>query len=80
MTAMGFKVGDPVVYPAQGGGYIREIAEREVMGVVNTYYVIELIRKPGTIMVPVPPSWACGRRSRGKTARICSTPWVRPAT
>lgn len=62
MTAMGFKVGDPVVYPAQGGGYIREIAEREVMGEVNTYYVIELIRKPGTIMVPVEKATELGLR------------------
>ncbi|WP_457638453.1 CarD family transcriptional regulator [Oceanithermus sp.] len=59
---MGFKVGDPVVYPAQGGGYIREIAERKVMGEVNTYYVIELIRKPGTIMVPVEKATELGLR------------------
>lgn len=62
MAAMGFNVGDPVVYPAQGGGYIREIAEREVMGERNTYYVIELLRKPGTIMVPVEKAEALGLR------------------
>ncbi len=62
MTAMGFNVGDPVIYPAQGGGYIREIAEREVMGERNTYYVIELIRKPGTIMVPVTKAEQLGLR------------------
>jgi len=63
MAAMDFKVGDPVIYPAQGGGYIREIAEREVMGTVGTYYVIELIRKPGTIMVPVEKAAELGLRS-----------------
>ncbi len=63
MTAMGFNVGDPVVYPAQGGGYVREIAEREVMGERNTYYVIELLRKPGTIMVPVEKAEALGLRA-----------------
>jgi len=62
MTAMGFNVGDPVIYPAQGGGYIREIAEREVMGERNTYYVIELIRRPGTIMVPVTKAEKLGLR------------------
>jgi len=63
MTAMGFNVGDPVVYPAQGGGYVREIAEREVMGERNTYYVIELLRKPGTIMVPVERAEQLGLRA-----------------
>lgn len=62
MAAMGFNVGDPVVYPAQGGGYIREIAEREVMGERNIYYVIELLRKPGTIMVPVEKAERLGLR------------------
>ncbi len=59
---MSFQVGDPVVYPAQGGGYIREIAERQVMGESNTYYVIELLRKPGTIMVPVEKAAELGLR------------------
>jgi CarD family transcriptional regulator len=62
MTAMGFNVGDPVIYPDQGGGYIREIAERQVMGEANTYYVVELIRKPGTIMVPVEKAEELGLR------------------
>ncbi len=37
-----FKVGDKVVYPMHGAGVIEAIEEREVLGEVHQYYVMNL--------------------------------------
>lgn len=48
-----FEVGDAVVYPPYGGGYIRAIEEKEFLDKKETYHVIEfLLSKELNVYVP----------------------------
>lgn len=48
-----FKVGQLVVYPAQGVGKVEEIKSQEVGGVKSDFYMVRVLSNDGTLMVPV---------------------------
>lgn len=47
-----FSVGDKVFYPMHGVGIIESIEEKEVLGTVNSYYVLLFIDSNMSAMVP----------------------------
>jgi CarD family transcriptional regulator len=57
-----FSVGDKVIHPAYGAGVIAEINEKQVSEQQCTYYIIELLTQPGTLMVPVDRAEVLGLR------------------
>ena len=57
-----FSVGDKVIHPAYGAGVIAEINEKQVGEQQCTYYIIELLTQPGTLMVPVDRAEVLGLR------------------
>lgn len=64
-AALPFKIGDPVVHPAQGAGTINDVTTFERGGEPREYYSIELIDDSGTLMVPTDSADAIGlRRAR----------------
>lgn len=49
---MTFKIGDHVVYPSQGVALIRDVVDRTVGGMPNTFFVLELASSQSTVMIP----------------------------
>ena len=49
---MKFKIGDKAVYPSHGLGVIRAIESKEIFGVVQNFYVFEIITSGATFMIP----------------------------
>ena len=47
------KVGDKVIYPAHGAGVIESIEQKVVSGNEQTVYVMKMLHKGMTIMVPL---------------------------
>ncbi len=47
-----FKVGDKVVYPMQGTGIIDGIEERDFLGEIQQYFIINMITQNMQIMIP----------------------------
>src|SRR5512138_3321338 len=47
-----FKVGDKAVYPAHGVGIIEDIQCKVISGCKRTFYVLRIIEKDMTIMIP----------------------------
>ena len=60
---MKFKVGDKVVHPAHGAGFIAAIEEKDVLDEFNRYYVINLAVQDLKVMVPVRTADEIGLRS-----------------
>ena len=50
---MQFKVGDKVVYPNQGIGEIRGIANHTIMGREEDFYSLHILANDSTVMIPV---------------------------
>lgn len=48
-----FQIGDKVFYPMYGAGVIDSIQEKEVLGVSQSYYTLNIPHVNMTIMVPV---------------------------
>jgi len=48
-----YKVGDKVVYPAQGVGVIEAINQQEILGQAHRVYVLRIMDSDMRIMVPV---------------------------
>lgn len=48
-----FSVGDAIVHPLHGAGIIRELAEKEIDGNKELYYVLELVLDSVKIFLPV---------------------------
>lgn len=57
-----FKVGDKVVYPMHGAGAIQAIEEKEIMGSIQTYYVIIFEMNQLQMMIPVKKVAGLGMR------------------
>jgi CarD family transcriptional regulator len=57
-----FKVGDLAVYPAQGVGIIDSIEEREMMGSLQSFYVMKILGSNMKIMIPLDSAKAVGLR------------------
>lgn len=57
-----FQVGEHVVYPPQGGGTIRDIEEREVLGKPQKYLKVDFVRGDMTLLVPLHNALQVGLR------------------
>ncbi len=57
-----FKVGDLAVYPAQGVGLIEAIEEREMMGNLQSFYIMKILGSNMKIMIPLDSAKAVGLR------------------
>lgn len=57
-----FEVGDNVVYPSQGGGTIKEITTRDVLGETQEYLRIVFIRGDMDVLVPLKKGQEVGLR------------------
>ncbi len=58
-----FKVGDLAVYPAQGVGIIEAIEERDMMGSVQSFYIMKILGSNMKIMIPLESAKSVGLRS-----------------
>ena len=57
-----FQVGDPVVYPPQGGGVVQEIVERTVLGEKQQYLKVVFVRGNMEVLVPLAKAMQVGLR------------------
>ncbi len=57
-----FRIGDSMVHPMHGAGYVDDIVERVVSGTKEDYYVMRLSSGGMVVMVPVQTSGAIGVR------------------
>lgn len=48
-----YKIGDKVVYPMHGAGIIEGIEEKEILGEIQSYYILSLPIKNMRVMLPV---------------------------
>ncbi|WP_071459583.1 CarD family transcriptional regulator [Bacillus massilinigeriensis] len=48
-----FEVGDHIIYPMHGAGIIEEIEDKEVLGEIRRYYVINIPVDNMQVMIPV---------------------------
>ena len=48
-----FKIGDKIVYPRQGVGFIKDIAEKDFSGEKKSYYTINMYNDDMEVMIPV---------------------------
>ncbi len=48
-----YQIGDKIVYPMHGAGIIRAIEEKEILGSISSYYVLEVPVGNISLMVPV---------------------------
>ncbi|MBI4702031.1 MAG: CarD family transcriptional regulator [Deltaproteobacteria bacterium] len=61
-TGIRFKVGDKAVYPAQGVAEVVDIAEKDIAGSRQRFYVLRILDTDRKIMVPVKNANAVGLR------------------
>lgn len=47
-----FKTGEKVYYPRYGKAVIKTLEDREVMGVIRSYYMLKGLERDVTIMIP----------------------------
>ena len=64
-TAMDFKIGDSVVYPAHGVGAVVGVETQEVAGMSLEVYVITFDHEKMTLRVPTKKAKTAGLRSLG---------------
>jgi CarD family transcriptional regulator len=57
-----FKVGELAVYPAQGVGVIEAIEEREMMGNIQSFYIMKILGSNMKIMIPLDSAKSVGLR------------------
>ena len=57
-----FKIGDRAVYPAHGVGVIEDIKCRVISGAKRTFYVLRIVDKDMTIMIPTDNAQTVGLR------------------
>lgn len=65
-----FDVGDKAVYPAHGVGSIEAVETRDIMGESMTVYIMRIIDRNMTIMIPVAKSGDVGLRPIMKDAEL----------
>lgn len=63
MATKRFKIGQPVVYPLQGVGVIKEIQKKEFHGKNVQYYIIHLRVSDMVVMVPLTKASELGIRA-----------------
>lgn len=47
-----FQIGDNIVYPTHGAGIIKAIEDKEVLGKIQQYYIINMTNSSMEIMIP----------------------------
>lgn len=57
-----FKIGDKAVYPAHGVGIIEDIKCKVISGTKRTFYVLRVIDKDMTILIPTDNAHSVGLR------------------
>lgn len=57
-----FKIGDKAVYPAHGVGIIEDIQIKEISGTKRTFYVLRILEKDMTILIPTDNAETVGLR------------------
>ena len=57
-----YKIGDSVVYPMHGAGVIEDIEQREILGKVQSYYVMRMPIGDMKVMVPMENAASVGVR------------------
>jgi len=57
-----FKVDDLIVYPAHGVGKISAVESKEILGVPQDFFIIEILESGARIMVPVNNAASVGLR------------------
>jgi CarD family transcriptional regulator len=65
-----FKVGDKAVCPAQGVAEVVEIAEKEIAGQVERFYVLQVLDSNMKVMIPTRNAQAVGLREVASRAEI----------
>jgi CarD family transcriptional regulator len=67
---MAFKVGEYAVYPLHGVGVIQDISDREIGGLTQEMYVLNILENGMRVMVPVASAEAVGLRKLIPTAGV----------
>ncbi len=57
-----YKIGDSVVYPMHGAGVIEDIEQREILGKMQSYYVMRMPIGDMKVMVPMDNAASIGMR------------------
>lgn len=57
-----FQVGDKVVHPMHGAGYVESIVQKKVDGIVRDYYILKLPVRSMVVMIPTENSQEIGVR------------------
>ena len=57
-----FKIGDKVVYPMHGAGVIEKIEEKEILGELKSYYILQIPYGHIHVMVPTDKCEEAGLR------------------
>lgn len=57
-----YKIGEKIVYPMHGAGIIKAFEEKEILGNVQKYYVLEISGNEATHLVPVATADSIGVR------------------
>ncbi len=58
-----FKIGDKVVYPMHGAGVIETIEDKEILGEIKSYYILQIPYGRMQVMVPVDKCKEAGLRA-----------------
>ncbi len=58
-----FQVGDKTVYPGYGVAEITGVEDREISGITQRFYVLHILAKDSTLMVPMAKAETVGLRS-----------------
>ena len=48
-----YKIGDRIVYPMHGAGVIEAVEEKEILGLVQSYYILKIPIGDMKVMVPI---------------------------
>jgi CarD family transcriptional regulator len=48
-----FNIGDKIVYPMHGAGVIESIEEKEILGIKQSYYIVQMPINDMKIMIPI---------------------------
>lgn len=72
MVASGvtFEIGNRVVFPAEGGGIVDEVTERQVLGETKTYLKIRFLRGNMDMLVPIDNGANVGLRHAIETSEV----------
>ncbi|MFZ7121525.1 MAG: CarD family transcriptional regulator [Eubacteriaceae bacterium] len=57
-----FRIGDKIVYPMHGAGIIEDIQEKEILGEIQSYYILKLPIGDMKVMIPINNSEELGLR------------------